>query len=123
MFILPYGTHRFTNCWCIDEPAYGGAHHEYVVQDVESPGPDTLTYDPHAVVHFQKGPVAQVGKNGCFLEDLLNICQHRLECFQAGPLAYQENAEALEHIIKAHEALDKRNKDRQSRGVEGTMER
>lgn len=121
MFTLPYGQHRFTNVWCVDEKGDGGAYHEYVVHDVNAYDAYTPYGDgPHAIIHFQKGPVAKAGKNGCFMEDLLDIVRHRLECFQAGPFACAENADALDHVIKALDALNRRTRDRQQRGVEGT---
>ena len=121
MFTLPYGQHRFTNVWCLDSKDDGGAHHEYVVTDVEETNEAVALGDcaVFASVSFQKGPVKEAGKNGCFMEDLLHICQHRLECFQAGPFACQENAEALDYITKALEALNRRTRSRQQRGVEG----
>ena len=72
-----------------------------------------------AAVNFQKGPVKETGENGIFLEDLLHICQHRLECFQAGDFACRENALALTKIQEALHWLNHRTADRQARNVEG----
>ena len=114
MFTLPYGQHRFTRIVVGDKLGEGNSHHVYNVEDVDD---NEIVY---AFVRFQKGPVKMAGKNGCFMEDLLHICQHRLECFQAGEFACAENAEALDHVKKALAALDRRTRDRQQRGVEGT---
>lgn len=121
-FILPYGAHRFTKVWVCDNRGQGNAHHEYVVTDVEQEDPYSPTDlgGPHAVIHFQNGPVKEKGKNGCFIEDLLHIVMHRLECFQSGNFACEENAKALAGVQQALYWLDKRTSDRQSRGVEGT---
>lgn len=105
--------HRFTHVHVLDEPGPGGAHHKYEVCDIEAP------HAPYTTVYFQKGPVKEAGKNGIFIEDLLAICQHRLECFQAGPFACRENELALSKIQEALHWLDHRTKDRQARGVEG----
>jgi len=117
-FSLPYGSHRFTKVVVNDEPAEGGAYHDYsIMEEGEFP-----KYS-HLVIHhilFQKGPVKEVGVNGIFMEDLLNICRHRLECFQAGPYACRENALALTKIQEALHWLDHRTADRQARNVEGT---
>jgi hypothetical protein len=58
--------------------------------------------------------------NGLSIEDLLQICAHRLDCFQAGPYVCEENAEALKHLELALASLDKRTRVRKARGVEGT---
>ena len=111
-FILPKGQHRFTNVHVLDEPGAGGAYHEYDIRLIK----DGTTV---ATVNFQKGPVKEDGENGIFLEDLLSICQHRLECFQAGDFACRENALALTKIQEALHWLNHRTADRQARNVEG----
>jgi hypothetical protein len=115
--VYPEKQNRFTQIWTRDEPGPGGAHHNYVV---------SIRGNYHVIfadVAFQKGSVKEMPQNGVFMEDLLSICRHRLECFQAGEYACPENAEALDHIMKALEALDKRTKGRQTRGVEGASEK
>ena len=96
----------------IDEPGPGGAHHHYVVAWPECGGRS-------AVVHFQEGPVKEVGVNGLTNEALLAIVQHRLECFQAGEFSSRENALALTSIQNAMHWLHHRTRNRVSRGVEG----
>jgi len=113
--VLNKGAHRFTRIEILDERGLGGAYHEYAIRDVEGDKP------AHTIVKFQKGPVAEAGRNGIFMEDLLQICVHRLECFQAeaAPFACRENALALTKIQEALHWLDHRTRDRQERGVEG----
>lgn len=118
-FILPIGQHRFTNVNVCDEPGPGGAYHYYTIGDVDA---EPLS-EPYAIVRFQNGPVKEAGKNGIFIEDLLAICQHRLECFQAGDFACRENALALTKIQEALHWLNHRTAARQSRGVEGTNQK
>ena len=116
MFTLGEGQHRFTNVIVLDEPGAGGAYHEYLVGTVDSESQEP----PFAEIKFQKGPVAESGANGIFMEDLLQICRHRLQCFQAGNFACRENALALTKIEEALHWLDHRTINRQRRKVEGT---
>ena len=121
MFKLEEGQHRFTEIHVLDGPGAGGAYHEYNVSAVpENPEwPNPL----FATIRFQKGPVAESGKNGIFMEDLLQICRHRLQCFQSGDFACRENALALTKIEEALHWLNHRTADRQRRKVEGTSEK
>ena len=115
-FILEEGQHRFTNILVCDEPGAGGAYHHYEI----IPAGDTERTAPYAVFPFQNGPVAEAGKNGIFIEDLLQICEHRLKCFQAGAFACKENEQALEKIQEALHWLNSRTSRRQRCGIEGT---
>lgn len=72
-------------------------------------------------VKFQDGPVPEVGTNGLTLESLMGICAHRLEAFQNGSFPCKENAEALQHLQKAMDALHCRTLKRMARGVEGKL--
>lgn len=99
----------------IDEPGAGGAHHLYHV--VHNPqGADGWIFP----VAFQNGPINEAGVNGVTHEALLAILADRLRSFQAGPYACDDNAEALEHILDAAAALNRRTYARMARGVEGT---
>jgi hypothetical protein len=112
--ILKKGAHRFTNVHVLDEPGPGGGYHQY---EIRNAGDEPV----YATINVQKGPVQEAGKNGIFMEDLLRIVEHRLECFQsaAAPFACRENALALTKIQEALHWLDHRTRDRQERGVEG----
>lgn len=95
----------------MDEPGPGGAHHYYAVDvDGSENGLD---------IHFQNGPIAEVGVNGVTQEVLLAIVIDRLRSFQAGPFACDENQHALAHAHLALDALKSRTKARMARGVEG----
>lgn len=96
----------------MDEPGPGGANHYYCV-DVD--GSEVAGLD----IHFQNGPIAEVGVNGVTQEVLLAIVADRLASFQAGPFACAENARALQHTEAALEALKSRTRERMTRGVEG----
>jgi hypothetical protein len=109
---LDIGSNRFTEIVVLDEPGHGNACHDYNVYD--------KNHDLLAKVRFQNGPVKEFGINGCHQEDLLAIVIDRLESFQAGDFACDDNQEALDRIKEAMKCLNRRTSDRQKRGVEGT---
>lgn len=81
------------------------------------------THDVLASINFQKGPIAEVGINGVFMEDLLNIVANQLEQFQQSEYATRENAVALTKVQEALMWLKKRTEDRSIRGVLGTYQK
>jgi len=116
-----------------DEPAYGGANHEY--QITVNLGPDKQI-KKEIKIELQKGPIAENGINGISHESLLAIVIDRLRGFQGmapvhtdpmpgvpaqrrGPFGCRENALALTNLEQALLWLQKRSKDRLARGVEG----
>lgn len=114
---LDIGSKRFTGVFVLDEPGHGNACHEYLVQPS---GPKSTGAHSFASVSFQKGPIKENGINGCHQEDLLAIVIDRLQCFQAGEFACDDNQEAMENIEKAMKCLNRRTEGRIKRGVEGT---
>lgn len=115
----------------VDEPGSGGAYHEYLVSSNQLEPASVTRGEGEAIsvelqtlgeVHFQNGPIKETGVNGLTQEALIAICMHRLECFQDGPFPSEDNAEALEHLAKAMECLQRRTKDRLARNVEGTLQ-
>ena len=106
-----------------DEPGSGGAYHRYHVTGFcaeKHPARDLFDDVEQLVVLFQNGPINEAGVNGITQEVLLAIVQDRLECFQAGPYATEENGKALEAIKEAQHWLHYRTLKRIARGVEGT---
>lgn len=73
-----------------------------------------------ADIHFQDGPVKEVGMNGIHNEDLIAMVMHRLNQFQESEYACKSNADAIKHLQGALDALRSRTNDRVKRGVEGT---
>lgn len=74
-------------------------------------------------VHFQNGPVKEVGKNGIQNIDLLDILLDRLEYLQTqdnGKYACNENKDMLDHLRKCKEIDKERTRAREKRKVEGT---
>lgn len=94
----------------LDEPGHGGACHNY---EIEVDGESTYIY-------FQNGPIAESGVNGLTHEVLIAILQDRLQGFQAGKYACDENRLALEYLNAALDQLQSRTKARVARGVEGS---
>lgn len=79
------------------------------------------------VIIWQDGPlVDKDGKrgepNGATVEQVLTAVRDRLAAFQQSPLACEENAEAIDHIDDALQALQDRTRDREARGVEGSYQ-
>lgn len=103
-----------------DNHGHGGACHGYQIINVgeQNTGPDK----DHvlASLNFQNGPIAQVGVNGVTHEALLAILIDRLEGFQSGPYACDDNQVALIACKQAMKALQRRTLARVARGVEGT---
>ncbi len=104
-----------------DDPGHGGACHRYTITGPENRLPEVGMVPAFQVkIRFQNGPIKEVGTNGITHEALLAILADRLEGFQSGPYACEDNAEALAHIKAAQEVLQRRTKARLARGVEGT---
>ena len=103
-----------------DEKGNGGAHHIY---DICSTKPNSLKQAKGLVeIRFQNGARHEEGSEDGILDtDLLEICRHRLQSFQAGPYASRDNAVALTHIEEALMWLNRRVEDRIERNVLGTM--
>jgi hypothetical protein len=107
----------------VDEPGSGGAPHHYLIF---GGNPNGTIEDGPAVqldILFQKGPIKETGLLGVTNESLLAVVADRLQCFQAGPYACADNAEALEHTLRAMSCLQRRTIERINRGVEGTMQK
>ena len=117
----------------IDAPGPGGANHVYKVSGFKCPlppitgeqgGHPILVQHPNFVVlHFQNGPIGEVGVNGITHEALLAILIDRFRSFQEGPYACHENANALGYLVLAQQAMRQRTLARMARGVEGTHEK
>jgi len=94
----------------LDTPGAGNACHVYEVR---------VCGIPTCTIHFQDGPLQEVGANGLSNEVLLAIVRDRLEGFQSGDFACKENEKSLFAVIDALTTLQSRTADRKARGVEG----
>lgn len=116
----------------LDEPGQGGANHHYRIEGhaldlnpsagagMDKNGNPRGTSVRPGDIFFQNGPIKEAGVNGISGEALLAIVIDRLQCFQVGPFASNENMHALVCLTEGLEWLQKRTKDRLARGVEGT---
>ena len=102
-----------------DEPGSGGACHEYMITMDAGVNPDWPCLD----IKFQNGPIQEAGANGVSNEALLAIVVDRLEGFQSGEFACENNADALHLVAGALTVLHMRTKERMDRGVEGTHQK
>ena len=75
--------------------------------------------EPYARIKFQCGPIAEVGINGCSIEDVIDVLAPRLEGFQRGSFRCRENALAITKLEEAKHWLLERTRKRQEQGVEG----
>jgi hypothetical protein len=104
------------NIAVLDGPGPGNACHEYEISAVG----DNSQFPP-VRIRFQRGPIKEIGLvNGLSQEVLTAILIDRLEGFQSGPYACDDNSEALKAYRVALAALQRRTRERQARGVEGT---
>lgn len=72
---------------------------------------------------FQHGDPAEVGVNGCRIEDVIDIVVEKLLDFQGRDLACEENATALYHLDLAREALLLRRRRREMQGLIGKRDK
>lgn len=101
-----------------DGVGQGGACYEYEILLKATDGHNMRWY-----LVFQNGPISDSGFNGISNESLLAVIEDRLIGFQSGQFACRENDIALAKIQEAMMWLQKRTRDRMSRGVEGTNEK
>jgi hypothetical protein len=78
---------------------------------------------PFIRVVFQCGLPKDAGLNGCRVEDVIDVSLFKLNQFQNGPLACEENAEAIRYLKLAKQSLAQRLQRRQVQGVLNTMSR
>lgn len=96
----------------IDEKGHGNANHEYEIF-----GPSEVKI---ASISFQNGPIKEHGINGVSDEAILTILIDRLEGFQAGDYACEENAYTLATLRAGLDSMLERTRARVARGAEGT---
>jgi hypothetical protein len=76
---------------------------------------------PFIKVVYQNGFPRDVGVNGCRVEDVILAALDRLQQYQDGPLACEENRAAIQFLSAARQALDDRIHRRQEQGVLNTF--
>ncbi|MGE3463896.1 MAG: hypothetical protein AB7I04_18460 [Pseudomonadales bacterium] len=70
-------------------------------------------------IQFQRGNPETVGRNGVFTTELLGLLRGRIERFQEGPMACEENATALELFDDLIDVFENRVATRKAQGVYG----
>ena len=75
-------------------------------------------------ISWQNGPLGRGAErrepNGAFVETVIEAAISRLSAYQRSPFNCAENEEAIEHLLDAKAALERRTASREARGVEGT---
>lgn len=104
----------------LDAPGHGNACHQYDIYVPHDAYNGGLNSSLCCRIRFQDGPIKEAGVNGISNEALLAVVEDRLVGFQSGQYACRENAIALTKIQEAMMWLQKRTRDREARGVEGT---
>ena len=97
------------------DASYGNASHAYTLTFV-----DKEDREAQIGIDFQRGPIKEVGVNGVTNEALLAILIDRMEGFQSGAFACEDNREVLACLLNAMRWLQERTRARVARGVEGT---
>jgi len=75
-------------------------------------------YPDHVVFRGQRGPIKEVGINGCQIDDLIVFTAKTIKAFNE-EFPCEENDDALMHLERAWNSLDYRRQTREARGVEG----
>ena len=76
----------------------------------------------HVYIKWQEGPVKEAGINGVQVEEVLQLCIDRLKELNVDPYRNRETSLAITDLEGAQNWLNRRTRDREERGVEGTSE-
>ena len=111
---------KLNDVMAVGEKGNGNAYHNYLVTYELHPIGKGIEIHELADICFQNGGRNIEGsEHGLTAEDLLEICRHRLQCFQTSEYACRENAVALTKIEEALMWLNHRTEDRAERNVLG----
>lgn len=104
-------------------PGVVSSHH---FSDSEGRPCGGTTYGRGFAISWQNGSLGRgEGReepNGAFVEDVIKAAIGRLHYYQQSPFACAENAAAFDHLCLALACLERRTREREARGVEGTHE-
>jgi len=82
------------------------------------------TFGNGFAISWQNGPLGRGDErrepNGAFVEDVLGAVIDRIEFYQAGKFASNENSSALNHLHDGLVELQARTRRREAAGIEGT---
>lgn len=97
---------------------------EVATRDKGYPHPgNTITIpDSGQAIKVQYGHPGEVGRNGCFVIDLLQAVHDHLSVYQQPnhPMACEETEKTLQHLTRAIHSMGARKGDRMARGVHQT---
>lgn len=105
----------------LDPENFDPATRAYPFPDGEvSPGISVTT----DIVAFrgQRGPIKEVGANGCQIDDMIKFARMTIEVFNK-KFPCRENALAITKLEEAEMWLQRRTENRTARGVEGRNEK
>jgi hypothetical protein len=78
--------------------------------------------DTSVLFRGQRGPIEEVGVNGCQIDDMIAFARLTIEAFNA-KFPCRENALAITKLEEAEMWLQRRTQNREARGVEGKNEK
>ena len=81
-------------------------------------GPNILITPQSVTFIGQRGPIKEVGVNGCQIDDLITFALGTITTFNK-KFPCRENSLAITKLAEALHWLDARKRDREDRGVEG----
>jgi hypothetical protein len=88
-----------------------------IEHDGSEPPPIIVT--PTSVTFIgQRGPIGEVGVNGCQIDDILTFCLGTLQTFSK-KFPCRQNSLAITNLQQSLMWLEDRTRDREARGVEG----
>jgi len=117
------GLNDAINIYATDStPTEGGACATYRIEPVTTADP-AGPINPVTLIFQNKPMTSQADVVGISNEALIAVVIDRMRGFQGGKFACYENAEALTHFEEGLMWLQKRTRDRMSRGVEGTYQK
>lgn len=70
----------------------------------------------------QRGPIKEVGVNGCQIDDMIEFARRTIEVFNK-KFPCRENSRAITKLQEAEMWLRERTRNREARGVEGTNQK
>lgn len=110
-------TEKYTKVYHEEHFTNFAPHHFVVVSESETGSKNVLSE-----IHFQEGPIKEVGVNGVMNEDLIAMVITRLEHFNQSEFRCRENSMAITKLDEALLWLRKRTMGREKHGIEGTHE-
>ena len=100
----------------------GAMDYKWFEKDIR---PHNFIYVRHDVnsISFtiQNGPIKEVGKNGCQIDDMMYVCLEMLSKLNA-KFPCVENERAISSLADSIKHLAERKANREARGVEGTSQ-